>query len=118
MIDSNIIRQAAERRRAAKIQHEPSAWRILLDCNHAVVMTREEIRNAHVDSHFDGLHASQDTIVCPRCSRGEPASCEKTVIHRVVDATPLFAGHYSKQRAQQQQPSQEQEPEEEQQQET
>jgi hypothetical protein len=114
MISSEIIRQAAERRNAARVARAPDSWDVVLDCGHRHRFSDQQMHDP-LQRGFNG-----NLYYCDKCANGDRTGtandegfCTKTIAHTVEMATPLFAG-YSKQRQHQQQQQQQSQQSEEQ----
>ncbi|MFL6485136.1 MAG: hypothetical protein ACJ71D_00270 [Nitrososphaera sp.] len=68
---------------------QPSHYRLALSCNHAHIISHEEIRNS-IESNYTPF-GSDITIVCPLRSINAPGSCDiYIIIHKVAAITPMY----------------------------
>jgi hypothetical protein len=55
-------------------------------------MSPEQIRGAMVEERYNAAtHTHDQVIVCPLCKEHAPGSCDYTMLHRVIAATPMFS---------------------------
>ena len=99
VLDSNLIRAAAERRNTARMARAPEAWSVVLDCGHRHRFSDQQMHEP-LQRGFNG-----NLYYCDKCANGDRTGtgpegfCTRTVAHEVIMATPLFS-QYSKQRPQ------------------
>ena len=86
-----------------KQPQEPTYYKVALDCNHQPIMTPDEIKGALVDDRHNGIEFER-TMICPLCKQHAPGSCDYTMLHKILFATPLFQRQVKEQQQQHQEP--------------
>ena len=76
-------------------------FKLALDCNHAPIMSVEEVKASYVENRYNGV-SNEHVIVCPQCKNHEPGSCQYTPLHKAVAITPMFSRQIEEQEQQQQ----------------